>query len=383
MDNPERGNKDADLELEELRREIDAVDEQIVALLAERQKAVKKISGIKKSRNMPVYHPSREEDLISGRRSQGSARGLDPDFIEEIYRTVLRYSRVEQTKRMGSKAVLPGGTVLIAGGRGEMGRYLGRRFAEAGYKVRVLDKEDWPEAERLCSGVDAAVISVPIDQTNEVIERLGPFLPEKAVLADITSIKASPLSAMLAAHSGPVIGLHPMFGPSTSSLDKQIIVAAPGRQTGECQWLLDQFTAWGSVVVMADAREHDRIMDIVQALRHFASFAFGRFLWQSGIDLGRTLDFTSPIYRLELGMVGRLFAQDPSLYCEIIFASSERREILKKYIRSMQDNLEMLERNNKERFLSEFSKIAEWFGPFSEQAMRESTYIIDKLIERF
>ena len=24
-----------------------------------------------------------------------------------------------------------------------------------------------------------------------------------------------------------------------------------------------------------------------------------------------------------------------------------------------------------------------WFGPFSEQAMRESSYLIDKLIERF
>jgi len=43
----------------------------------------------------------------------------------------------------------------------------------------------------------------------------------------------------------------------------------------------------------------------------------------------------------------------------------------------------MLETGNKQLFQREFQKIAEWFGPFSEQAMRESTFLIDKLIERF
>ena len=65
---------------------------------------------------------------------------------------------------------------------------------------------------------------------------------------------------------------------------------------------------------------------MVQALRHFATFIFGRFLYQRRINLNRTLEFSSPIYRLELDMVGRLFAQDPELYSEIIFATPERPE---------------------------------------------------------
>ncbi len=369
--------------LEELRETIDEIDEQVVSLLGKRQKVVKQVTEIKKARNLPVYHPSREEDLISKRRSQALSAGLDPNFIEEAYRLILRQSRVEQTQRIGQKAVFPGGVILIVGGKGEMGRYFGRRFDEAGYHVRTLGSSDWPDVSQLCDGIHAALISVPIDRTNQIIGQIAPYLPNDAVLADITSIKSSPLSAMLEAHKGPVIGLHPLFGPTTSSLDKQIVVATPGRKLAECQWLLDQFTAWGSVVLTADAHEHDEIMDIVQALRHFASFAFGRFLYQKKINLERTLDFTSPIYRLELGMVGRLFAQDPSLYCEIIFASKQRRDLLKQYIQSLQGSMDMLEGNNKELFLGEFEKIAEWFGPFSDQAMRETTFIIDKLIERF
>ena len=370
-------------DLESLRAEIDGIDDELGRLVARRQTVVNRVAEIKKKHHLPVYHPAREEDLISSRRAKGAAAGMNPDFIEELYRVILRQSRFEQSRRLSSKAVFPGGVILIVGGKGAMGRYFERRFVETGYEVRILDKSDWPDAAALCDGIHAALVSVPIDRTPAIIKDLVPYLPREALLADITSIKETPVSAMLAAHEGPVVGLHPMFGPSTSTLDKQIVVAVPGRAEEKCQWLLDQFTAWGSVVVSAGAKEHDEIMDLVQGLRHFASFAFGRFLWKKQIDLERTLDFTSPIYRLELGMVGRLFAQEPSLYSEIIFASQKRRDILRQYIQSLQENLDMLETGDREQFLAEFSKIARWFGNFSEQAMRESTYIIDKLIERF
>jgi chorismate mutase/prephenate dehydrogenase len=383
VSDPDKGKEGATRDLQALRGTIDAIDEQIVALLARRQGVVRQVTEIKKAQNLPVYHPAREEDLISSRRAQGAASGLDPGHVEDLYRVILRQSRVEQGQRMRGNAVFPGAVILLVGGKGAMGRYFARRFAEAGYEVRILDKDDWGDAQRLCKGVNAAIVGVPIDKTHAVIEMLAPFLPDDAILTDITSLKQGPLTSMLASHEGPVVGLHPMFGPTTSTLDKQIVVATPGRGMEECRWLLDQFSAWGSIVVHADAGEHDRIMDLVQALRHFASFAFGRFLWKKRVDMERTLDFTSPIYRLELGMVGRLFAQDPALYCEIIFASKERRNLLAEYIETLQESLQMLSENNRRQFISEFSKIAEWFGAFSEQAMRESTYIIDKLIERF
>jgi len=376
-------NEDIEPAIGGLREDIDAIDAQIVSLLVDRQHVVRRVAAIKKARNLPVYHPAREEDLISRRRQQATDSGLDPDFIEEIYRTVIRRSRVTQTSSMALESVRPEGVVLLVGGKGEMGRYFEACFFRAGYQVRILDKDNWPEVRSLCEGIDLAMVGVPIDVSCQVIRRIGPFLPARAVLCDITSIKEQPLAAMLKAHSGPVIGLHPLFGPTTSSLDKQIIVATPGRDDAACQWVLDQFATWGGVVVRSDAAEHDDIMGIVQALRHFATFTFGQFLKRRRISLSRTLEFSSPIYRLELGMVGRLFAQDPILYSEIIFASEQRRELLKDYLASVGENLEMLEKGDKDLFQREFQKIAEWFGPFGGQAMRESTFLIDKLIERF
>jgi len=166
-------------------------------------------------------------------------------------------------------------------------------------------------------------------------------------------------------------------------MDKQIVVVSPGRQMEQCQWLLDQLTVWGNVLVETPAAEHDEIMGIVQALRHFATFTFGQFLHSRGVPILRTLELSSPIYRLELAMVGRLFAQDPALYAEIVFATPERIALLKDYLQSLQQNLGLVERGDKAEFVARFRKVAEWFGPFSEQAMRESTFLVDKLVHRF
>ena len=151
----------------------------------------------------------------------------------------------------------------------------------------------------------------------------------------------------------------------------------------QCQWLLDQLTVWGNVLVETPAAEHDEIMGIVQALRHFATFPLANSCTRAACPFSRTLDLSSPIYRLELAMVGRLFAQDPELYAEIVFATPERLALLKDYIQSLQQNLGLVERGDKAEFVARFRKVAEWFGPFSEQALRESTFLVEKLVHRF
>jgi len=369
--------------LEAHRRRVDDIDRRLVELLAERQAAVEQIAELKRKHNLPAYHPAREENLLSQRRRQAQAAGMDPDFVDELFRCILRQSRVRQTAGLTLKSSRPGARVLVVGGKGAMGEYFARWFANSGYTVRILDRDDWERAAELCADIDLALLCVPIDVTASVCRRLGPFLPSRCVLADVTSIKEEPLRAMLEAHRGPVLGLHPLFGPGTSTMDKQIIVYAPGRAPRETEWLLDQLDAWGGILLESDAAEHDEIMSVVQALRHFATFVFGRFLCRKGIDLPRALEFSSPIYRLEMGMVGRFFAQDPHLYAEIVFSSARRRQLLRDFVLSSQEIKEMLEEDGRERFVEEFRAVAAWFGPFSEQAMRESAFLIDRYIERF
>lgn len=369
--------------LDTFRAQIDNIDQQLVKLLAQRQRVVEEIVELKQQQDLPTFHPAREENLISTRRAQATQAGLDADYVEDLFRTVLRHSRVGQLETLGRRGVRPGAKVLLVGGRGSMGRFFARWFQQSDYELRILDRDDWPKAETLAAGIDLCVLAVPIDVTPAVAARIAPHLPRGCVLADITSLKTEPLKAMLSVHPGPVLGLHPLFGPTTTTMDKQIIVVTPGRDLPAGQWLLDQLRVWGNVLVETSPAEHDEIMGIVQALRHFATFAFGQFLCSRGVPIFRTLELSSPIYRLELAMVGRLFAQDPELYAEIVFATPERQALLKQFVQSLQQNLPLIERGDKAEFTARFRKIAEWFGPFSEQAMRESTFLVEKLVHRF
>lgn len=366
-----------------LRNEIDRIDSEILSLLAKRQEQVEQVAALKKKCDMPVYHPAREEDMISRLRTQAKEKGLDPDVTENLFRVIIRQSRVKQTFRMQYKGVRPGAAVLIIGGAGQMGALFAALFEKSGYRVRILTESNWEEAPLLCDGIDLALVSVPIEYTVAVIKKIAPFLPANALLADLTSVKKDPVDAMCKSHNGPVLGLHPLFGPTTSSLDKQIIVYSPGRDMTAGHWLVEQLALWGAIPVQAAPVEHDEIMEIVQALRHFATFCFGRFLFEKQVKIQRTLEFSSPIYRLELGMVGRLFAQDAGLYAQIIFATQERRQLLKHFATSLTQHVEMLEKKDIPAFIRQFNEIAGWFGPFSDQALRESTFLIERLIERF
>ncbi len=388
MSTTEKNNQEQ-MQLNRLRGQIDDLDHQLIELLARRQTVVAEVVAFKKERQLSVYHPAREADMIDIRRHHGREVGLDPDYLEEIFRGIMRYSRSTQTAEISRVGVKPGAKILLVGGGGVMGRLFSRWFTASGYEVRILEVDDWDRVAELCSDLDMAIVSVPIAATVSTITRLAPHLPEDCILADMTSVKEPSVKAMLENFSGPVLGFHPMFGPDTPTMERQIMVVTPGRERPEDRWPAEQFAAWGGVVVRAEAAEHDEIMAIVQALRHFATFTFGRFLYQRRINLKRTLEFSSPIYRLELDMVGRLFAQDPELYSEIIFATPKRLDLLRDYLKSFKNNLEMLADNDKdsdrgrESFVTEFKQIAEWFGPFSDQAIRESGYLINKLIERF
>jgi isochorismate pyruvate lyase len=74
--------------LEEVRTNIDRVDRQIVALLAERQYFVKNAVRFKKSTD-DVKAPARVEAVIAKVRNLATESNLDPGIAESIYRTMI------------------------------------------------------------------------------------------------------------------------------------------------------------------------------------------------------------------------------------------------------------------------------------------------------
>ncbi len=159
--------------LEQLRGEIDRIDQQLVDLLARRWRTVEQVAKVKQQHDLPTFHPAREENLISSRRAQAGQAGLDPDYVEDLFRTVLRHSRVGQLDTLGRRGVRPGARVLIVGGRGSMGRFLSRWFLQSDYEVRVLDRDDWPRVQSLTLNLELCLLAVPIDVTPAAAARIA------------------------------------------------------------------------------------------------------------------------------------------------------------------------------------------------------------------
>lgn len=272
--------------------------------------------------------------------------------------------------------------VVIVGGAGQMGRRFKGWMADSGHDVRSLDLANQHEAPSLLAWADLVLLSVPIDRTDAAIAAYAPMLRPDAALADLTSLKEKPLAAMLARHPGPVLGLHPMFGPSVARLRGQKIVVCRGRGPEAWRWLLEWLASQDAALIEATAAEHDRMMLVVQAIRHFATFSLGHFLMSEGVDIGRSLDFASPVYRLEIDMVSRLFAQSPDLYADIMMATPERRAAIGRLARHYALLADLVERGDRQGVVAAFQAASGAFAGEAQRAMAESAALIDALAEK-
>ena len=77
--------------MSEVRAEIDALDRQIIGLLADRLHFIGEAARIKADR-IAVRDASRIEDVVAKVRAAATVARIDPDFIEPIYRDLIERS---------------------------------------------------------------------------------------------------------------------------------------------------------------------------------------------------------------------------------------------------------------------------------------------------
>ncbi len=366
--------------LKALRDEIDDIDSQLVTLLAKRLTVTTKVGELKSTQGMPIFAPEREATLISKRREQAEKVGLSGDLIEDVLRRLMRDSYISQDAS-GYQCVNPDcKKVVVVGGKGQLGSVFVDLFKRSNYQVVIIEQDDWPNSDAILVDASLVIVAVPIRLTSMVIHHLN-NLPDDCILADFTSVKESPLYEMMKAHKGPVVGLHPMFGPDVTGLIKQTIIVCDGREPAQYQWLLKQFQVWGAKIFQVAAHEHDQAMSMVQVMRHFSTIAYGYHLMTEGVDIENLVNMSSPIYRLELIMVGRLFAQDPILYSDIIFANPDNISMMKRFAYRFLELLEDVEQGDKEAFVAMFKQVSNWFGDYAGDFLAESKTMLLKANE--
>ncbi|REL24159.1 bifunctional chorismate mutase/prephenate dehydrogenase [Rhodohalobacter sp. SW132] len=365
------------------RKRIDEIDQKILDLLKERNHVSRDVIEYKIENQLPVFVAAREEEKTERFRDMARKRDLDPDWAEDFLRMIMSASRATQSTNTFPRATDEPKKILFVGGEGGMGALYRQVAEQSGHTTYSIDKGNWYELEEIAPALDLVIVTVPINVTISVIERLGGRLSDHTILADFTSNKSEPLKVMMNAHCGPVVGLHPMHGPDVPNLSKQLMVFCDGRSPEKSQWFKEQCRLWGMRIIDAEPDNHDHVMNLVQGLRHFVALLHGSFMKDFNLNPHEMLEYSSPVYRAELMMTGRIFAQDAELYADIVFANKERRELLVQFFNHHKSLIEMVEKDDKRGFVKEFEAVTDYFGRFATQALKESGYLINRLADRF
>lgn len=91
------------MSLDEVRKEIDAVDRELVSLLQRRLDCSVRVAEVKAAEGIPVLDPAREEKIIEKVKNAG---GVYREYIAGVYRSIMDVSKELQHDRMGGVSPL-------------------------------------------------------------------------------------------------------------------------------------------------------------------------------------------------------------------------------------------------------------------------------------
>ncbi len=366
-----------------LRATIDALDRELLQIMARRMALVADVAAYKREHGIRIRDAQRERDVIADRRDRARELGLPVGEIESIFRVLLRSSRdLQAALRAEVPLDAAPRTIALIGGHGQMGALLARLFGDMGHRLLIADRDTALTATSAAAQADVVVISVPIDETDRVIREVGPHLRDDALLMDVTSIKDAPVATMLASTRASVVGTHPMFGPGVSSLQGQRVVVCRARGDVWADWVVNTFSARGLAVTEATPMQHDRAMSVVQVLTHFQTQVLGLTLAKLAVPLDETLRFTSPAYLLELYVAARHFAQDPLLYGPIEMRNPGTPAVTRAFRDAADELGAVLANGDQAAFTALFENVRAFFGAFADEAVEQSGFLIDRIVER-
>lgn len=90
--------------LNELRREIDKLDNELMDLLTRRMRVSSEIGRYKKAHNMPVLQAQRYEEILARRARQAVELGMDREFMRSVMQAIHEESIRQQMKVLDSSA---------------------------------------------------------------------------------------------------------------------------------------------------------------------------------------------------------------------------------------------------------------------------------------
>jgi chorismate mutase/prephenate dehydrogenase len=327
-------------ELSRLREAIADVDRALLELLRRRMDLAAQVGRVKAAAGAAVVVRDAEDRVLTRARQHAEACGVSEDVMEEIFHAIMRGS-VERQHRVGAAArAQHGKRVLVLGGAGAMGGWLGQFLPLVGHRVDAVDPA-WAALARASGrfvtlgevadldAYDFVIAAVPLATTPAAIAEVAERRPS-GVVVEIASIKSHlALSLASAREAGVrVSSLHPMFGPGKSPYEPLTFVLACSEDPEEERRRLDALLRhpYTNMIAIPFAH-HDRLMGWLLGLAHLTGMLFGSALTGSGLDPAELQACASTTFIRQAATAQSVLSEDPALYLDIQRLNPHREEV--------------------------------------------------------
>jgi chorismate mutase / prephenate dehydrogenase len=313
--------------LDELRRELDQLDGELMTLIARRQAIARQVAAAKRSTGYPTRDYEREREVILGVRSRAEKLGVPGDLAENVQRLLIRSSLTTQERAsVASQGAGNGRRALVIGGAGKMGGWFVRFMQSQGFDVLVADPAgvvgpqcvaDWRKLPDLAAFA-YIVVATPLGLGGGILNELALRKPP-GVVFDLGSLK-SPLRGglnALKAAGVKVTSLHPMFGPNTELLSGRHVIFIDMGSVDALTGARALFQPTMAEQVVMSLEEHDRLIAYVLGLSHALNIAFFTALAESGEGAPRLARLSSTTFDAQLDVATNVAEESPELYYEI------------------------------------------------------------------
>jgi chorismate mutase/prephenate dehydrogenase len=334
-----------DVTLDDLRRRINGIDDELLALVAERKRLSGDVARVKRATGRATRDWEREREVILGARAKAAELDVAPDMAEELMRLLIRNSLTTQEQMsVESRGTGSGRRVLLIGGAGKMGCWFAEFLATQGFAVEIADPTgappgfphvaDWRQTDLK---QDYIILATPLSVTDAILRDLALRRPAGVVL-DVGSLK-SPLRPGLMAlksHGVRVTSIHPMFGPDTQLLSGRHVIFVDLGNAEALEKAKELFAPTMAELVVMSLDDHDRLIAYVLGLSHALNIAFFTALAESGEAAPRLVKLASSTFDSQLDVATRVAQESPDLYYEIQSLNAYGAESLEALAKSVE-----------------------------------------------
>lgn len=242
-----------------------------------------------------------------------------------------------------------GKNITIIGGSGGMGQVFGKYFKRHGFNVTLLARNENKlkivaknlgvnyelDLKKSVENADIVMISVPINSTSEMIQRIAPLMKKDSLLFDITSLKQEIYTILREVQEKyPIscLSIHPMFGPGIKTMKNYVILVLKIDGTEQYNEIinkfLDLFRSDGFIITETTPDIHDSRIALTLGVPHMFNILFLNLLKRTNESLSELTRYTGTTFLLQKVFAESIIQREMEMFGEIQIKNDKFHKIL-------------------------------------------------------